>query len=73
MTDKEQRIVNALSRGAILTARQITDRIGGSIGGTRQALNRMQEKGVLCCWKAHPDDVEYLWATDDPKFPTVRV
>ena len=73
MTDKEQRIISALSRGAILTARQITDRIGGSIGGTRQALERLYDGGHLICWKAHPDDREYLWATDDPKYPTIKI
>ena len=73
MTDKEKRIISALSRGAVLTAKQISDRVGGSDRATRMALKRLQEAGKLVCWKAHPNDREYLWATDDPKYPTIKI
>lgn len=73
VTDKEQRIINALSRGACLTAAQLAERLGGGTGSMYRSLNKLYNEGILTCWKAHPDDSEYLWATDDPKYPTVKV
>ena len=69
---KKERIVDALSRGSCLTTRQITDRVGGSMGGTMSALQALEKDGKVCRWHPSPREKYWLWALEDPKFPTIK-
>lgn len=72
MTPRQQSIMDCLKRGAILSTGQVAERLRMTPSAASKALTRMREKGHLVQWKAHHKDREYLWATDDPKFPTIK-
>ncbi|MEM8936628.1 MAG: hypothetical protein AAGC77_09500 [Pseudomonadota bacterium] len=67
----EERIIDTLGNGACLTVREIADRLERPMGSVRKALKRLEGREIVVGWKASQKDQEYLWATDNPKYPTI--